>query len=250
MIQAGYVRNVEPRALRGAIAAATPTFEPEVLERLGGSYGAGGRPRWIMLAAILGLHAVLIAALAFFDVIHVGPKKPAIRLTVVELRPDPIAAPPPAPRQQEKPTQPTETPLTPPIVAPPPIVQAPAAPVPVLTVAQPAPPPPSAPAPAAAPSAEAAPITPPDASAKNLGNPAPKYPMQARLRHWEGTVRLKVLITPEGRVKDISVAHSSGFDVLDDAALDTVRKWKFAPGKQAGVPVEAVGFLSIPFRLT
>lgn len=250
MIQAGYVRNVEPRSLRGAAAATAPTFEPEVLERRGGAYGAERRPRWVMLTVILGLHALLFAALAIFDVVHVGPKKMTMRLTVVELQPDPVAAPPPAPKQQETPTQPNETPLTPPIVAPPPIVQAPAAAVPVLTVAQPAPPPPSAPAPAAAPSAEAAPITPPDASARNLGNVAPKYPMQARLRHWEGTIRLKVLITPEGRVKDISVARSSGFDVLDDAALETVRKWKFEPGKQAGVPVEAVGFLNIPFRLT
>jgi protein TonB len=248
MIQAGYVRDVEPRGGRvQAHAPSAPAFEP-VIARTGGTYGAAQGPRWAMLVAILALHGLLFAALAWLDVIHVRHKKPAPRLTLVELQPEPIA-PPPAPKQQEAPKQPDQ-PVPPPIVAPPPIVQAPAVVVPIATAPQPAPPPPSAPAPAASPSTEAAPITPPDASARTLGNPAPKYPMQARLRHWEGTVRLRVLITAEGRVKEIAVARSSGFDALDEAALETVRKWRFEPGKQAGVPVEAVGFLSIPFRLT
>ena len=91
---------------------------------------------------------------------------------------------------------------------------------------------------------------PPDGFAATLGNPAPRYPIESRRQHEEGTVRLRVLISAQGLVEDVKVAKSSGFDRLDDAALDAVRKWRFRPGTQAGTPVEAAGFLSIPFKLT
>ena len=126
-----------------------------------------------------------------------------------------------------------------------------APPIAVTTIAPPPVPVASAaPAVAAPPAPTAAPITPPSANASTLHNPAPHYPMDARRQKQEGTVRLRVVITVDGRVKDISVARSSGFASLDDAALDAVRRWKFVPGMQAGTPVEAVGFVPIPFRLT
>ena len=137
-------------------------------------------------------------------------------------------------------------------MAPAPIVQMPVAVSPVQTspVVPPVPPAPSAAPPSAAVSEVAAPVSAPDGTAKTLGNPSPRYPIDARRGHQEGTVRLRVVISPEGRVLEIGVARSSGYDSLDKAALDTVRKWRFLPGKQAGVAVEAVGFLSIPFKLT
>jgi protein TonB len=127
-------------------------------------------------------------------------------------------------------------------------VPAPSAPV---VATSPTPPPPQAVvvAPPAADPGPPAPITPPDASAASLKNPSPRYPLESRREHEEGTVRLRVVITVDGHVKDIDVARSSGFDRLDKAALDAVRRWKFQPGSQAGRPVEAMGFLNIPFKL-
>jgi protein TonB len=248
MIQAGYVRTTERRPTRPALVA-SPSPEPEVLARTGGGYcDQQRRPRWEAMGIILALHIVGFALLGYFDVIHIAHKlKP--RLTVIEIQPEPVVPESPPPQASKEPPPPVERP----IVAPPPIIQTIAQPSPVVTtpiVTPPAPPAVSAAPPSAVVSESAAPISAPDGSAKTLGNPSPKYPLDARRNHWEGTVRLRVVITPDGLVKDISVARSSGFDSLDQAALKTVGKWRFVPGKQSGVAVEAVGFLSIPFRLT
>jgi len=251
MIQAGYVRTTERRAVRAEPMFA-PSPEPEVAARSIGNYcDHQRRPRWGAMGAILGLHIVAFMLLGYFDVIHLAAKtKP--RLTIVEIQPEPIVPDTPPPAAGKTPPPPVEQP----IVAPPPIVPTVAIASPVVKTPVLAPPPPQAPAaisaapPSAVVSEIAAPVSAPDGSAKSLGNPSPKYPMDARRNHWEGTVRLRVIITPEGRVKDIAVAHSSGFDSLDEEALKTVRRWRFVPGKQAGEPVEAVGFLNIPFRLT
>jgi protein TonB len=248
MIQAGYVRTTERRPVRTA-AVASPSPEPEVLALAGGSFcDRQRRPRWEAMGAILALHIVAFAALGYFDVIHISHKQKP-RLTVIELQPEPVVPESPPPQASKEPPPPVEQP----IVAPPPIIQTIAQPSPVVTtpiITPPAPPVVSAAPPSAVVSEAAAPISAPDGSAETLGNPSPKYPIDARRNHQEGTVRLRVVITPDGLVKDISVARSSGFDSLDQAALKTVGSWRFLPGKQAGVAVEAVGFLSIPFRLT
>lgn len=249
MIQAGYVRTTERRTARTATIV-SPSPEPEILARSGGGFhDRQRRPRWEAMLAILAVHVVAFVALAYLDVIHIV-HKPRQRLTVIEIQPDPIVPETPPPAASKTPPPPVEQP----IVAPPPVVQT-VAPPPSPVVTTPIAPPPAPPVVSAAPpsavvSETAAPISAPDGSAKTLGNPAPRYPMDARRNHWEGTVRLRVVITPDGYVKDIAVARSSGFDSLDKSALDTVRKWHFLPGKQAGIAVEAVGFLSIPFHLT
>ncbi|MHB8741575.1 MAG: energy transducer TonB family protein [Sulfuricaulis sp.] len=50
------------------------------------------------------------------------------------------------------------------------------------------------------------------------------YPYVARLRGWEGTVLLAFNIEANGRLEKIRIAHSSGYAVLDDSALSTLRK--------------------------
>jgi protein TonB len=214
----------------------------------GGGYGR--RPmRLEAIAAILLVHAALLFALVKFDVIEIHKKK--VDPLVVTLMPEQIAPPPSATPDKPEPVE-LPKPVEPRIIAPAPIVAVPqAAPV-VATVREIPPEPPlvvaAAPAAVASP-APPAPITPPDASAASLRNPAPRYPVESRRKREEGTVRLRVVITVDGRVKAISVAKSSGFERLDEAALETVRKWKFKPGEQSGAPVEAVGFLSIPFKI-
>jgi protein TonB len=50
------------------------------------------------------------------------------------------------------------------------------------------------------------------------------YPLAARRQSLRGTVELDVTLDPGGRVRDVHVARSSSHGVLDDAALDTVRR--------------------------
>lgn len=80
-------------------------------------------------------------------------------------------------------------------------------------------------------------------------NPRPKYPMQARRQHLEGLVILTVRISEDGRVTDARIKRSSGHDVLDDSALETVRLWRFEPGHQGGKATASETNVPINFRL-
>lgn len=55
----------------------------------------------------------------------------------------------------------------------------------------------------------------------------PVYPRQAIRRELEGTVRIKVKVSPEGMPANTEVLKTSGYDILDKAATDAVSSWKF-----------------------
>jgi protein TonB len=57
----------------------------------------------------------------------------------------------------------------------------------------------------------------------------------------QGQVVLNVLIGVDGKAQKAVVAQSSGFERLDAAALATVQRWRYVPGKRGGVP-EAMWF--------
>lgn len=77
----------------------------------------------------------------------------------------------------------------------------------------------------------------------------PRYPSGARRRGEEGSVTLDVEITVSGRSRSVSVAESSGFAELDEAARQAVRKARFTPGKNKGESVESQARLTIIFKL-
>jgi protein TonB len=204
----------------------------------GGRYGEKKRPSLFAIVAIVAAHVLALYALTAFDVISLKKKADPIMIDLVQEQAAPPEIVPPAP--------PPPKDVPPPPIQPPPLIVSTAqtlAPPPIAIA-----PPPAVPAPPAPPPPPA-PIVPPDIDAATMNNPSPIYPMESRRRHEQGTVRLRVVITVEGRVKEISVAKSSGFDRLDKAALDAVRRWHFRPGTQGGIPVEAVGTLAIPFQL-
>jgi TonB family protein len=63
----------------------------------------------------------------------------------------------------------------------------------------------------------------------------PEYPELARKMNITGTVKVQVVVSPNGTVKEAKVV--GGHPVLAGAALDAVRKWRFepAPGESTGV---------------
>lgn len=79
--------------------------------------------------------------------------------------------------------------------------------------------------------------------------PVPRYPADARQQGREGVVVLSVLVRSDGRVEEARVAASSGTAVLDEVALDAVRKWTFVPARQGGRPVESVVEVPVKFAL-
>ena len=81
-------------------------------------------------------------------------------------------------------------------------------------------------------------------------NPPPTYPAIARRREQQGTVTIRVLVGIDGIVQRAEIAESSGFDVLDDAAIETVRRrWRFVPARSAGTAVESWVLVPIRFAL-
>ncbi|MBU3078296.1 energy transducer TonB [Sphingomonas quercus] len=216
--------------------------------RQGGRYGADrGGPRWRALGLIVALHAAGLYALIALDVIHVTRVKAPP--TVVTLLPDDVPPPPPASPQPAPPV-----PAAVQIVAPPPVVtvQMPPSPATVQTVAvpPPAPAPVAVAAPAAGPSGpvgEA--VVPPDFAGDQLGNAAPKYPIDSRRKREQGTVIVRVTVSASGEPGDCRVRTSSGFERLDKAAMQAVCRWRFSPATRGGQPVAWPMDVPIPFVL-
>ncbi|MDI3325899.1 energy transducer TonB [Pontibacterium granulatum] len=74
----------------------------------------------------------------------------------------------------------------------------------------------------------------------------PNYPRLARRRGQEGTVWLRVEVDTSGRVLAIEIDRSSGFEILDKAALKAVRSWRFLPALQGGQA--QVSYVKIPVK--
>ena len=88
------------------------------------------------------------------------------------------------------------------------------------------------------------------AHADYASNPPPYYPASARRRAQQGTVTVRVLVGADGSVERAEISDSSGFDSLDDAALETVRsRWRFVPARHGGVAVESWVLVPIRFAL-
>jgi protein TonB len=80
-------------------------------------------------------------------------------------------------------------------------------------------------------------------------NPAPHYPLAARRRGWEGLVLLNVRVQADGRVGQVSVIKSSGYDLLDRTAMQAVESWWFEPARMGSEPVSSTIRLPVEFKL-
>ncbi|WP_052417088.1 energy transducer TonB [Cellvibrio mixtus] len=195
---------------------------------------------FIALAFIIGLHFAGFAYFYFKPVIEVPITKAEIPPMTVELYRPPVEQPPPPviPPPEEVPPPPkVEKPKPKPVEKP--------KPVPVEQVVETPPPPPQPVAPPPPP-----PITPATANPGYLRNPAPEYPELAVERGWEGTVILNVHVLGNGKPSSVEVKISSGRNVLDTAAVQTVRRWSFVPAKQGETPVDSWVEVPIDFKLS
>ncbi len=91
--------------------------------------------------------------------------------------------------------------------------------------------------------------SPPSFGARYLDNPKPAYPMLARRRGLEGTVRLEVRVSAEGIPTAVKVRESAGHEALDEAAMTAVWHWRFVPARRGSDAVEGVVVVPIRFRL-
>jgi protein TonB len=160
------------------------------------------------------------------------PPKPQRRIERPKPAPIPpvITAVPEAPTQAVAPPPPPPAPLAP-VEAPAPVAAAPAERV--APVAPPAP----------------VPIVPPNFNAAYLNNPAPAYPTLSRRMGEEGRVVLRVHVSEDGMPTQVQLKTSSSHPRLDEAALEAVRRWRFAPARRGDKPVAAWVLVPISFSL-
>ena len=163
--------------------------------------------------------------------------------------PAPKIAPPPSPQPPTPPLpQQIKKAVTkaPSVVAPLPMAIIDPTPAPNAPTGSLAPQPAAAPiaapvaaAPVAAPAPPAVQL--PSSDADYLQNPRPPYPAISRRLNEQGKTTVRVLIGIDGQPQRAEISKSSGFARLDDAAVATVLRWRFVPGKRGGV-AEAMWF--------
>jgi len=106
------------------------------------------------------------------------------------------------------------------------------------------------PAPAAASSAgESGPAVPgPYSPAGYQDNPSPEYPALARRLRQQGTSILRVWVSALGLPEQVKLKETSGSRILDQAALEAVRQWRFAPARRGANPVSSWVEVPVTFR--
>ena len=244
----------KPQAPRLRVVTALPRVEPARTFALTGAHA-----RVPVVASIVGLHVALVAALWFARPWVVGPVPPS-RIEVALIAPPERArpTPPPPPKVRHSPVPPRPQQVAP-------IESAIATPLPIVAIV----PPTLAPLPSTslittieAPVVPVAPRTraaiapplpmetvPPRFDASYLDNPAPRYPASAKRAGEEGRVMLRVLVSADGGAQSVEIAQTSGFDRLDAAAVDAVRRWRFVPARRGDAAVAAHVNVPVAFSL-
>lgn len=99
------------------------------------------------------------------------------------------------------------------------------------------------------PQINAAPTTDADYKLSALNNPKPPYPPYSYKAKQEGQVILLVEVLASGESGQVSIFSSSGFELLDETALSTVKKWHFVPAKKDGQVIPQTIRVPITFSL-
>ena len=76
---------------------------------------------------------------------------------------------------------------------------------------------------------------------------APRYSVEARARHLQGTVRIRAVIGKDGVPRGL--ARASGDPLLAQIAMDAIALWRYAPATIDGEPAESEVIIPIEFQL-
>jgi len=83
---------------------------------------------------------------------------------------------------------------------------------------------------------------------RRLHHVSPAYPDIAKQARVQGIVILECEITAEGDVGRVTVLR--GIPLLDEAAIEAVRQWRYAPTLLQGQPVPVIMTVTVNFRLS
>lgn len=76
---------------------------------------------------------------------------------------------------------------------------------------------------------------------KSISKPTPRYPEVAKRLNLVGTVKVEILIGPDGKIKNANVL--GGHPILANSTLEALKEWKYEPSK-----TETVVTLTFDFR--
>ncbi len=224
---------------------------------------AGGtrrKGRWYTVPLSILTHAALVAGFLIVPLVVTNALPlPSSVLVFATPPPPPAPVPPPATPELPRPvaTVPDVNPNAAPAVAPATLVDPPptvtslvqhASPGVLATASGPgvslaAPPPPAPPAAPTGPIPVGGKIRPP----AKIYDVLPVYPVIARAARVQGTVRIEATIAKDGSVRDAHIIDS--VKMLDAAALDAVRQWRYRPSYLNGEPIEVLMTVSVQFGL-
>ncbi len=250
------IYSAPPPAARRAQASASPRASAAPLPQLPNSVAVRPYSGQLPKANKLGIGSLFVAAVVLHSGVFwlaqqgggtVAPLKVAQPLAL-DFAPPPPPPPepepePPKPRPQIA-KAPTPAPAkAPPVNLPQAVADGPAT-ADSVQVAPPSPPAPPAPVAAPAPPPAPEPVTEPRGFAGYKSNPPPEYPVQAQDRGQQGQVVLKVHVLASGKPDAVTVEKSTGFKILDDAAVKAVLSWVFDPAKRGQTPID--GWVKVP----
>lgn len=225
----------------------------------------------IALTITVVLHVLLVYGL--WQLRTSEPVKPVTLLSMqwIDERPEVVTPPPAVETPPPAPTEPVDEPepvMTQDVAPPPPPVEKPKPkpkpkvkpkpvvqqPVPkTVPVAEPIKTPVPAEAPVLPKPIPEAPVSTPaqeqpmvQATADYLNNPKPSYPRVSKRLGEQGEVRLKVQVGRDGQVLSLQLAQTSGYDRLDDAAMASVKQWRFKPAMRGNEAV--VSWVEVPVK--
>ncbi|MDP6408183.1 MAG: TonB family protein [Planctomycetota bacterium] len=91
--------------------------------------------------------------------------------------------------------------------------------------------------------------SPPAPQPEVVDRPSPRYPSRALRLGQEGTVTLRAVVGRDGRVVEVAMRESSGFETLDSAARRAFARWRFGAWSE-GEPDPRTFTKSFTFSLT
>ena len=192
--------------------------------------------RAIVFIAIVVLHVFIIYAFAT-GLAKSGQRylQTILQTNIIQTeKPKDLPPPPPPVDLKEKPPVQVIAPdinITVPVETPPPIA---------VVTTKPTPPPPPAPR-----------AVTPGTPLSRTSNPdvADYYPEQSRREGQEGRPQVKVCVGANGKLVSAEVATSSGFPLLDEAAVKVAKATRYKPASTEGKPVESCATLPVKFEL-
>jgi len=82
-----------------------------------------------------------------------------------------------------------------------------------------------------------------------LHNPPLIYPFTAKKLKLQGIAVVRVLVSADGQPKSVELERTSGARILDDAAVEAVKRWSFVPARRGNNPITALVNIPIRFQL-